>query len=33
MMKGKTSNSFKKEYEVEVAQKVREVYHGLADLD
>ncbi len=32
-MKGKTSDSFKKEHQVEVAQKVREVYRGPADLD
>jgi len=31
--KGKTSDGFKKEHWVEVARKVREVYHGLADLD
>ena len=31
--KWKTSNGFKKEHQVEVAQKVREVYYGLADLD
>jgi hypothetical protein len=31
--KGKTSDGFKKEHWVEAARKVREIYHGSADLD